>query len=137
MSRVERLLDPMRNVTIRPIRSVLATGTLAIGSVVVLLGQTPPIVTVGVDAALPAVPRLSVDTQRLAPLVASGRLRRGTGETRGAEELSSPPRLVNQTTLLEHTELSALQGLTSPDSLRPALARRHTQTGPEIERVCH
>ena len=68
--RVERLLDPMRNVAIQPIRSVLAIGALAIGGLDVLLGQTPPIGTVGVAAALPAVSRLSLDASRQPPLVA-------------------------------------------------------------------
>ena len=136
--RVERLLDPMRNVAIRPIRPALAIGTLALGSLVVLLGQTPPIVTVRVAAAPPAVsrlsPRLSFDAPRLPAPVASGRIRPGTEETRGAraqmatgqsEKPSPPPRIANQTTLLEHTELRALGGLTPPDSLRPALKRHH------------
>ena len=89
-------------------------------------------------AALPAVswlsPRLSFNTPRQPPLVASGRIRSGTQETSGAtarmataqsERLSPPPRIANQTTLLEHSELSALRGLAPPDSLRPALERRH------------
>ena len=60
----------MRNVAIQPIRSVLAIGALAIGGLDVLLGQTPPIGTVGVAAALPAVSRLSLDASRQPPLVA-------------------------------------------------------------------
>ena len=137
IQRVERLLDPMRNVSIRPIRSVLATGTFALGSVVVLLGQTPPVVTVGAAAALPVVTRLSqrlgTDPQPLLPLVASGRVGLGTGRTKrtggpmartSREGLSPPPRIVNQARLLEHAELNALRGLTPPASLRPALVAR-------------
>ena len=134
VGRVERLLDPMRNVAIRPIWSVLATGTLALGGGVVLLGQTPPIMTVGPAAVLPVVPRLDASAPNLRPLVASSRGLASTGETSGvgaristaqSGKLSPPPRIVNQTTLLAHAELSALRGLTPPDSLRPALAGRH------------
>ena len=130
----ERLLDPMRNVAIRPIWSVLAMGTLALGGGGVLLGQTPPIMTVGPAAVLPMVPRLDVNAPNLRPLLASSRGLASTGETSGvgaristaqSGKLSPPPRIVNQTTLLAHAELSALRGLTPPDSLRPALVGRH------------
>ena len=136
--RVERLLDPLRNVAIRPIRSALAIGTLGVSSLIVLLGQTPPIVTVGVAAALPAVsrlsPRPSFDPPRLAPFAPSGRIRLRTEVTTGArarmanaqsERRPPPPRLANRTTLLTHSELSGLRGLTPPDTLKPALERRH------------
>ena len=45
--------------------------------------------------------------------------------TAQSEKLSPPARIANQTTLLEHSKLSALRGLAPPDSLRPALERRH------------
>lgn len=132
IGRVERLLDPMRNVAVRPSRSVLASSLLALGSVVVLLGQTPPVVTVGIDDALTTVPAFTFDPTPRMPQIASRRLAAWDPSRTGAqlptaqsEELSTPPRIVIQTTLLEHAELSAPRVLTPPDSWRPALARRH------------
>ena len=132
IGRVERLLDPMRNVAVRPIRPVLTTGTLALASVVVLLGQIPPVVAVGVTDTLLTLPVVGFDAPPVMPRVASHWVGPGAWATREArvqianvqsEELSAPPRSVNQTTLLEHAELSALRGLAPLDSLRPAFVR--------------
>jgi len=131
--RVERLLNPMRNAAVRPIRSVLAISTLALATVVVFLGQTPPIVTVGTSGLRPTVPAIVFAMPHPTPKTASVRAgwrimgtsladgQTGTGRSR---EFSASPRSVNQATPLKHDELSTVSGLTSPDSLRPAGSRR-------------
>lgn len=147
ISRVERLLDPMRNAAIQPIRSVLATGALALGSVVVLLGQTPPVVTVSGAGTgeLPTVPAFSFDAPpaQLAPTaapmmpqVASRRVGQDAGNAGSTrpqmaadqpEELSRAPKFVNQATLLALVELRAVRGPSPSDSVRSAWPRPRTR----------
>ena len=135
VGRVERLLDPMRNAAIQPIRSILATGTLALGTVVVLLGHTPPVVTVGGSGTrtgtLSTVSAFSFDAPLMMPRVAASRVRLGAGDmlaagarmaTNQPEELSSP-RIVNQATLFPSVEVRAVSGLRPSDRLRSALLR--------------
>ena len=137
--RVERLLNPMRNVAVRPLRSVLAGGTAALGGAVIVLALTPPVVTVGVTDVsrtnlLPSVPVVAASGATLAPLVKSRRVEPVTTvsqtepptETSTARANATLSLLVgaNQSTLLEHTELSALRGLAPPDDLRPVLVDR-------------
>ena len=116
----------MWNAAIRPI---LATGTLALGNAVVLLGQTPPVVTAGATTSLPAVtgssrglsPRLIFEPPPPVPLDASGWVNIGSGKTNGTsgpmaltnpEELSPPTTVVKQAKLLEYAWSNILRGLT-------------------------
>jgi hypothetical protein len=120
----------------------------ALGSVVVLLGQTSPVVTVGAAAALPVVTglsqRLGTDPRPLLPLVASGRVGLGTGRTKrtgrpmartSREGLSPPSRIVNQARLLEHAEFECITGAHATCYLETGSGGSSAQTGPEIERA--
>lgn len=137
--RVERLLNPMRNVAVRPLRSIVVSGTAALGGAVVVLGMTPPLITVGVTAlgALPSVPAVAASWATSAPRVESRRVgvvtavRQAEPPTEASPSrpnatLSLPAGL-NQSTLLEHTALNIRRGLAPPDDLRPALAGRRSR----------
>ena len=64
--RVERLLSPDRNMTLRPARLALTTATVALAGVVWLLGLAPPLVrSVAVDLPRPVLAGAHVATPQL------------------------------------------------------------------------
>ena len=76
--RVERLLSPDRNMTLRPARLALTTATVALAGVVWLLGLAPPLVrSVAVDLSRPVLAGAHVATPQLlaAPPLAATQLR--------------------------------------------------------------
>ena len=72
--RVERLLSPNRNLTLRPARLALTTATVTLAGMVWLLGLAPPLVRSAVDLSRPVLAEAHVATPQLLaapPLVAT------------------------------------------------------------------
>ncbi len=70
-NRVERLLDPDRNLTSRPARLALTAGTVALGGTIWLIGLVPPLVGGAFDdliRPIPAAPFVAVQPLPAAPV---------------------------------------------------------------------
>ena len=90
--RVERLLSPDRNMTLRPARLALTTATVALAGVVWLLGLAPPLVrSVAVDLPRPVLAGAHVATPQLLaapPLLATPPL--VTARLRAVQQVGRP-----------------------------------------------
>ena len=96
--RVERLLSPDRNMTVRPARLALTTATVTLAGAVWLLGHAPPLVrSVAVDPSRPVLAGAHVATPQLLaapPLLAAPKLLATpplvTARLRAAQQVGRP-----------------------------------------------